>query len=251
MMQKTNYERETDLGQFTTFLFGKIYVLICAGLILAFIVLGYKFITSSETMLQTTKTMVVPSTEYVGCGKIYLGSDIDTNKAEAIQNYVIGNDVLQNVLGSIDFNIIYDDLYNMVSLARSTDSVLTISIIGKDKTQVKKLIDVYISVAMKKISEKFDNDQVMLLEPAYLYSQEYSETVTNTQKSITVLLKNLVIFLVAGFLAGFVISSAYYFIIFIFDGKIRDYKEVEACFEAPILGYVPISKNTQNKVKKS
>lgn len=255
MVQQGEYEREVDLGQLILSLLKKSKNIFLAGMIFALLITVLKFITIDPSITNQEKVSYYTATDYVGRAKIFLGSDTDTATSEAIRSYFTGNDVIQNVIGNMDYNeeefeITYLSIYSHISTQYSTDSMIVLSYVGTEEAMVQEITDLLATIGSKKISEKFNKDAVMILEPAYTEIREYKAEVKEVVTNNTLLIKHLVKYVAIGFVLGSFIAAGVYLLLFMFDTSIKDEKDVIGYLGVPVLGKIPVIKETKKIVEK-
>jgi len=242
-MNKSNtYEREIVLWKIFFSLLSKVKQILLIGTAVGLLLAGIKYFTIDTQNLKET--------EYLGTARIYLGSDIDTSKAEAIRLYLSGNDVLQNVISDLDLDLGYNELYKMIDLIKSSDTIIVINVKGQSEGLVQDIAESLSVIGVKKISEKFNKDEVELLEPAYtnVYKDpiEISKVVKNSKQFVILLIRYTFI----GFIFGIIFASGMYLFLYLIDSTLKDEKEIKGYLGLPILGYIPIIKGTKKQVKK-
>lgn len=255
MEQHVSYEREINLEQLVHAVLRKIKIIILAGLFFAILVAGYRYITAGSSMGNQEQVTYQPVTDYIGRANIYLGSAMDAATAEAMRTYLTGNEVIQSVISELNLNseqiLTYWNVYNMINLQNSTDTMIMITVAGPEEVLVQDVTDLLSTIGAQKLSEKFNKDGIILLEPAYTEQRFYNNEVKSIVKNTGLIIKELVKYIVIGFVLGVFLCSGLYMFLFIIDSSIKDEKDIAGHLGIPVLGKIPVIRGTNESVRKS
>jgi capsular polysaccharide biosynthesis protein len=245
-MLKKEYEKELSLIQIINYLWSRIFKIIIMGVIMALISMGLKYFMATASTCYVSQTTYNPTSNYIGQGKIYLGEDISTQKAETIRIYLMGKSVLQSVINELNLKLLSSELYSMISLNDSTNNIIMIAITGKDEEQIEEITNAFITIGNKMISEKFQLDDSMILESAYTNLVIVNQETVIQTFSISRLFKTLFQYALIGFLLGIILISFLYITNLLFGNKINNEKDIVGYLGIQVVGIIPIIKGTQN-----
>jgi capsular polysaccharide biosynthesis protein len=250
MEQQGYYEKEIELGQLIRAVLRKSGKILIVGILFAVLIAGYKFITADSTVTNQEQITYSPVIDYIGRAKIFLGSDTDTATAEAIRSYLTGNDVIQNVIGETETDLNYYNIFNLINLANSTDTMILITVVGTDEALVQNITDALATIGSEKISEKFNKDDVIVLEPAYTEIRQYNAEVKSFVKNNSLLIKSVIKYAIIGFVLGAFLAAGIYLLIIMTDSSIKDEKDIEGYLGLPVIGKIPAIKGTKKLIDK-
>lgn len=247
---KNKYEREIYVHQILNGLFKRFKSILIIGLVMAGILVSFKYITAGTNLKQQTQIKYRPVIDYLGTTKIFMGKEMDTNTAEAIRTYLIGYNVIQSVIDELELDIEYETLINSISLNGSTDTITVITVVGNDKDEVQLITESIANIGCNKVVDKFNDKDIIILEPAYTVEREYNVEVSKLVISYKNLLTALLKYAIIGFFLGVLAAASIYTIIFLIDPTIQTDKDIEGYLDVPVLAIIPVIEGTEKSVDK-
>ncbi len=249
MEHKYAYEKEINVKQCVFMLLQKKSKIILVGILLSVLIIGYKYITSGSSMSEETQVKTVPSKDYLGMAKIYLGYESRPILSESIKSYLSGNEMLEGAIKELNLDITAQELYRMISFQNSTDFMVRINVTGSDEEMVQSITEYLATVGSSKIRDKLVDQEAILLEPAFTRPKGNVEVAVKAF-SIKKLIMELVKYAVIGFVLGAFLTCGVYLTLFMLDTTIKEKRDVEGYLGVPVLGAITVVKGTNKEVEK-
>ena len=231
-----NDEITIDLGELIGVLWGKIHIIILAGLVAALLAFaGTKILITPQYTSSTSMYMLTRTEGSTGV----TNSDLQTG-TQLTQDYmelVKSRAVLEQVISVLNLDMTTTELSDMVATENKTDTrILTISVENEDPELAREIADALRETASVKIQEIMEIDAVNTIEEANLPTAPSSPSVA----------KNTLI----GGALGVLIAMAVIVLIFILDDTVKTPDDVEEYLGLNVLTSIPIQEGESRKVKK-
>jgi capsular polysaccharide biosynthesis protein len=214
---------EIDLMELFQYIKKRILKIIIFTLVIMVISAVFTIFFINKKYQSTARIFPKPQTE---SGLVSDYSSINTNTA-MVNNYVElmkGTNILSEVAERLDLD--RDYISNSLSVSSQTNTmIISVTSTTTDPELSKKIVDTTLDVFYDEVEEKLDIKNIMTVDTAEVATSASSPN----------LFKNIGL----GAVIGFVISFAYYFVMFMLDTRIHTKEEAEKYFDLPVLGVVP------------
>ncbi len=231
-----NDELTIDLGELFSVLWNKIYIIILAGIVLAFAAFAYTQLLITPKYTSTTSMYMLTKTE----GSTGLTtSDLQTG-TQLTQDYMEltkSRSVLEKVISTLNLDMSVEELGNSVTTANKENTrIMTIQVENEDPELAREIADALRETASSKIKDIMDIDAVNTIEKANLPTSPSSPSV----------MKNTAI----GAMLGILLSAGIIILIFILDDTVKTPDDVEKYLGLNVLTSIPIQEG-EEKAKKT
>ena len=208
-----NDELTIDLGELFSVLWNKIYIIILAGIVLAFAAFAYTQLLITPKYTSTTSMYMLMKTE----GSTGLTtSDLQTG-TQLTQDYMEltkSRSVLEKVISTLNLDMSVEELSNSVTTANKENTrIMTIQVENEDPELAREIADALRETASDMIENIMDIDAVNTIEKANLPTSPSSPSV----------MKNTAI----GAMLGILLSAGIIILIFILDDTVKTPDDVE------------------------
>ena len=208
-----NDELTIDLGELFSVLWNKIYIIILAGIVLAFAAFAYTQLLITPKYTSTTSMYMLTKTE----GSTGLTtSDLQTG-TQLTQDYMEltkSRTVLEKVISTLNLDMTVEELNSSVTTANTENTrIMTIEVENEDPELARDIADTLREAASNKIEEIMNIDAVNTIEDANLPTSPSSPSV----------MKNTAI----GAILGILISAGIIILLFMMDDTIKTPEDVE------------------------
>lgn len=239
--QGKNDEIEIDLLEVLDVLFGRIWLIISAGLFLA--LMGFiisKFVLT-PTYKSTTKIYILNKSESqtVTYSDVQLGTQLTKDYAELIGSRY----VLEEVIQKLSLDMEYGELLDVVSVDTPADTrIVSITVEDTDPAQAMNIANSIRETASNHIQNVMDIEAVNVVETANMPTRKASPSVTT--------------WTAAGAMAGVLLLCAVILIQYLMDDTVKSSEDVEKYLGLSTLALIPVvaedggKKNRKKKKRK-
>lgn len=231
-----NEELTIDLGELFSVLWNRIYIIILAGIVLAFIAFAYTqlFITPMYTST-TSMYMLVKSNGETGItsGDLQTGTQLTQDYMELTKSRT----VMEKVIAALNLDMTAGELSGCITTTNTENTrIMTIAVENEDPELARDIADALRQTASNEIVDIMGIEAVNTIEEANLPTSPSSPSV----------MKNTAL----GGILGLVLSAGIIIIIFLLDDTIKTPDDVENYLGLSVLTSIPIQEG-EEKVKKA
>lgn len=234
-MERHNDEIEIDLLEVIHILFGRFWLIIGAGFVMAVICFIISKFVLTPTYESTTKIYILNKSDNttVTYSDVQLGTQLTKDYAELINSrYVLEKVIEQLSLTDME----YDDLLDKVSVNTPADTrIVSITVEHTDPVQAMNLANCIREVAGEHIQNVMDIDAVNVVENANLPTEKAGPSVVK--------------WTLIGGMAGAFLVCAIILIIFLLDDTIKSSEDVEKYLGLSTLALIPVAEEEENLKK--
>lgn len=236
MHEMENDELTIDLGELFSALWGRIYIIILAGIVAAFAAFAYTqlFITPKYT---STTSMYMLTKSDSGTGLTTSDLQTGTQLTQDYMELTKSRSVLEKVIATLNLDMTVDELSNSITTANTENTrIMTIEVENEDPELARDIADTLRETASSTIKDIMDIDAVNTIEEANLPTSPSSPSV----------MRNTAI----GALLGILISAGIIILIFILDDTVKTPDDVENYLGLNVLTSIPIQEG-EEKAKRT
>lgn len=236
MHEMENDELTIDLGELFSALWGRIYIIILAGIVAAFAAFAYTqlFITPKYT---STTSMYMLTKSDSGTGLTTSDLQTGTQLTQDYMELAKSRSVLEKVIATLNLDMTVDELSNSITTANTENTrIMTIEVENEDPELARDIADTLRETASSTIKDIMDIDAVNTIEEANLPTSPSSPSV----------MRNTAI----GALLGILISAGIIILIFILDDTVKTPDDVENYLGLNVLTSIPIQEG-EEKAKRT
>ena len=236
MRDVDNDELTIDLGELFSVLWNKIYIIILAGIVLAFAAFAYTqlFITPMYTST-TSMYMLVKSNGETGItsGDLQTGTQLTQDYMELTKSRT----VMEKVIATLNLDMTVGELSGCITTTNTENTrIMTIAVENEDPELARDIADALRQTASNEIVDIMGIEAVNTIEEANLPTSPSSPSV----------MKNTAL----GGILGLVLSAGIIIVIFLLDDTIKTPDDVENYLGLNVLTSIPIQEG-EEKVKKA
>lgn len=233
--QKMNDEVEIDLLELLHILFGRIGLIISAGLFLALVCLIISKFFLTPTYKSTTKIYILNKSESqtITYSDVQLGTQLTKDYAELISSRY----VLEEVIQTLSLELEYAELFDMVSVDTPADTrIVSITVENTDPVRAMNIANCVRETASAHIQNVMDIEAVNIVESANMPTEKASPSVA--------------VWTLMGGITGAVILCAIILIQYLMDDTIKSSEDVERYLGLSTLALIPVAEEESDKKKK-
>ena len=236
MRDVDNDELTIDLGELFSVLWNKIYIIILAGIVLAFAAFAYTqlFITPMYTST-TSMYMLVKSNGETGItsGDLQTGTQLTQDYMELTKSRT----VMEKVIATLNLDMTVGELNDCITTTNTENTrIMTIAVENEDPELARDIADTVRQTASNEIVDIMGIEAVNTIEEANLPTSPSSPSV----------MRNTAM----GGLLGLVLSAGIIIVIFLLDDTIKTPDDVENYLGLNVLTSIPIQEG-EEKAKKA
>ncbi|MCC2255209.1 protein-tyrosine kinase [Ruminococcus sp. CLA-AA-H200] len=231
-----NDEITIDLTELLSFLWGKAYIIILAGIVAALVAFGGTQLlitpkyTSSTSMYMLTRS---DGNSGLTTSDLQTGTQLTQDYMELVKSRT----VLEQVISVLNLDMTPEELSSTITTSNTENTrILTIQVENEDPELAREIADAVREAASVTIEDIMEIDAVNTIEMANLPENPSSPSV----------MRNTAI----GGLLGIVLAAGILVLIFILDDTIKTPDDVENYLGLNVLTSIPIQEGEQ-KVKKT
>lgn len=231
-----NDEITIDLTELLSFLWGKAYIIILAGIVAALVAFGGTQLlitpkyTSSTSMYMLTRS---DGNSGLTTSDLQTGTQLTQDYMELVKSRT----VLEQVISVLNLDMTPEELSSTITTSNTENTrILTIQVENEDPELAREIADAVREAASVTIEDIMEIDAVNTIETANLPENPSSPSV----------MKNTAI----GGMLGIVLAAGILVLIFILDDTIKTPDDVENYLGLNVLTSIPIQEGEQ-KVKKT
>ena len=231
-----NDEITIDLTELLSFLWGKAYIIILAGIVAALVAFGGTQLlitpkyTSSTSMYMLTRN---DGNSGLTTSDLQTGTQLTQDYMELVKSRT----VLEQVISVLNLDMTPEELSSTITTSNTENTrILTIQVENEDPELAREIADAVREAASVTIEDIMEIDAVNTIEMANLPENPSSPSV----------MRNTAI----GGLLGIVLAAGILVLIFILDDTIKTPDDVENYLGLNVLTSIPIQEGEQ-KVKKT
>ena len=231
-----NDELTIDLGELFSVLWDKIYIVILAGIVLAFVTFACTQLLITPKYTSTTSMyMLAKSNSETGITT----SDLQTG-TQLTQDYMEltkSRTVMEKVIATLNLDMTAEELSNCITTTNTENTrIMTIAVENEDPELARDIADALRQTASNEIVDIMGIEAVNTIEEANLPTSPSSPSV----------MKNTAI----GGLLGIVLAAGIIILIFLLDDTIKTPDDVENYLGLNVLTSIPIQEG-EEKAKKT
>jgi len=208
-------------------------------------------VTILVVALGTVYSYFLKTPMYKSSTTLVLVRTADSDEATITQNDVLLNQklvatyreivksprVLNKVIQNLELKSTSEELQNIVTVESIADTeLIKISVVHEDAKEAKEIANEVAEVFAEEIVDIYQIQNISTLNKAEMKKDPYNINIV----------KEEIIYV----LAGIILSCGIIFVMYYFDTTIKTVEEVEAKFELPILGQIPMRKGQKKGGKK-
>ena len=236
--RENNNEIEFDLLEIVHILFGRFWIILCAGLVTALICFAVSAYVLAPVYESTTKIYILNKTDNtaVTYTDVQMGTQLTKDYAELINSrYVLEKVIEQLSLEDME----YEELMNKVSVNTPVDTrIVSITVEHTNPELAMKIANCIREVAGEHIQNVMDIEAVNVVEKANMPMEKSGPSVVK--------------WTMIGGIAGVFLACAVILIIFLLDDTIKCSEDVEKYLGLSTLALIPvISEDDTAKKRKS
>ena len=229
MREQNNEVIEIDLLRLLRALWGRIWLILLAGLLAAGIGFSYARFAVSPRYEASILMYVNNSSFSLGSTSFSINSSEISAAQSLVDTYIVimeSRTTLEDVIKRADVDYSYEALRKMVTAgAVNGTEIFRVTVNSTDPEEAALLANTISKVLPDTISDVVDGSSVRIVDRAVVPTQKVSPSITK--------------YTAIGFALGFLISSAVVALIDLFDDVIRDADYLTQNFDAPVLASVP------------
>lgn len=226
---------EIDLLEIFQVLIGRIWLIICAGLLVAGVCFAISRYVIAPVYESTTKIYILNKSENTGItySDVQMGTQLTKDYAELISSRY----VLEQVIGQLSFRLEYDDLLHMVSVSTPSDTrIVAITVKDTDPVKAMNIANLVREVASEHIQNVMDIDAVNIVEEANMPTKKAGPSCVK--------------WTLLGGLVGCMLSAAVILVRHLLDDTIKSSEDVEKYLGLSTLALIPIAESGNGRKKK-
>lgn len=231
-----NDELTIDLGELFSVLWNKAYIIILAGIVLAFAAFAWTQLFITPKYTATTSMYMLTKTD--GSSGV-TSTDLQTG-TQLTQDYMElakSRSVLEKVIATLNLDMTAEELGSSITTENTENTrILTIKVENEDPELARDIANALREAASNKIKDIMDIDAVNTIEEANLPTSPSSPSV----------MKNTAI----GAFLGILLSAGIIILIFILDDTVKTPDDVENYLGLNVLTSIPIQEG-EEKVKRT
>lgn len=230
--RRDDEEMEIDLGRILFALKKKLWVIILAGLVLAFGAALYtRFLVSPVYTSYSTMLVLTKETTLASVADLQLGTQLTKDYSVLIES----RPVLEETIDNLGLDMTYQTLRDSVEITNPEDTrILTLAVNHSDPETAKLLVDELASVSSAYIGDKMEVTPPKIIEEGEIATEKTSPSMR----------KNVLMGLAAGvLLASFLVA-----LLEILNDSINTEEDVERYLELSVFAVVPDREMTK-KIK--
>lgn len=236
--RENNNEIEFDLLEIVHILFGRFWIILCAGFVTALICFAISAYVLAPVYESTTKIYILNKTDNtaVTYTDVQMGTQLTKDYAELINSRYVLEKVIE-LLSLEDME--YEDLMNKVSVNTPVDTrIVSITVEHTDPELAMRIANCVREVAGEHIQNVMDIEAVNVVEKANMPKDKSGPSVVK--------------WTMIGGIAGAFLACAVILIIFLLDDTIKCSEDVEKYLGLSTLAMIPvISEDNAAKKRKS
>lgn len=233
--QRENQEIEIDLLELLHILFGRIGLILNAGILAAILCFIVSKFVLTPVYESTTKIYILNKTESasVTYSDVQMGTQLTKDYAELIGSRYVLEEVIQQ-LGLQDMT--YKKLLNAVSVNTPTDTrIVSITVKNTDPVQAMKIANCIREVAGEHIQNVMDIDAVNVVETANMPINKAEPSVFR--------------WTLIGGLIGILLVCAVILVQYLMDDTVKAAEDVEKYLGLSTLALIPVTEDSESREK--
>lgn len=233
--RRENDEIEIDLLELCSVLFGRLWLILSAGLFAALICFAVSKFIITPYYESTTKIYILNKTDNasVTYSDVQMGTQLTKDYAELINSRY----VLEEVIQRLSLNEDYKSLLDKVSVSTPTDTrIVSITVEDKDPVQAMNTANCIREVASEHIQNVMDIEAVNVVETANMPTEKAGPSV--------------IIWTLAGGMIGVFLLCAIILVRYLLDDTIKSSEDVEKYLELSTLALIPVAADEGGSKKK-
>ncbi|MBD5515649.1 MAG: protein-tyrosine kinase [Lachnospiraceae bacterium] len=236
--RESNNEIEFDLLEIVHILFGRFWIILCAGLVTALICFAVSAYVLAPVYESTTKIYILNKTDNtaVTYTDVQMGTQLTKDYAELINSRYVLEKVIEQL--SLE-NMEYEDLMHKVSVNTPVDTrIVSITVEHTNPELAMRIANCIREVAGEHIQNVMDIEAVNVVEKANMPMDKSGPSVVK--------------WTMIGGVAGAFLACAVILVIFLLDDTIKCSEDVEKYLGLSTLAMIPvISEDDTAKKRKS
>lgn len=233
--RRENDEIEIDLLELCSVLFGRLWLILSAGLFAALICFAVSKFIITPYYESTTKIYILNKTDNasVTYSDVQMGTQLTKDYAELINSRY----VLEEVIQRLSLNEDYKSLLDKVSVSTPTDTrIVSITVEDKDPVQAMNTANCIREAASEHIQNVMDIEAVNVVETANMPTEKAGPSV--------------IIWTLAGGMIGVFLLCAIILVRYLLDDTIKSSEDVEKYLELSTLALIPVAADEGGSKKK-
>ncbi|MCM1122136.1 MAG: Wzz/FepE/Etk N-terminal domain-containing protein [Eubacterium sp.] len=224
--RENSNEIEFDLLEIVHILFGRFWIIVCAGFVAALVCFAISAYVLAPVYESTTKIYILNKTDNtaVTYTDVQMGTQLTKDYAELINSrYVLEKVIEQLSLADME----YEDLMGRVSVNTPVDTrIVSITVEHTDPELAMRIANCIREVAGEHIQNVMDIEAVNVVETANMPLEKSGPSVVK--------------WTMIGAVAGALIASAVILVIFLLDDTIKSSEDVEKYLGLSTLALIPV-----------
>lgn len=229
---------ELNLMDLLKYYLKKSYIIILMTILVALI--GYYYVEEIQVpMYHGTTTIILvqknngATTAYETQNELTINEKLVSTYSELIKSRRILSQVIQN----LKLDLTESELAKNITVTSASDtSIIKITVSDANKKKAVEIANQIAKVFKAEIIKIYDLENVTIIDEAIVEDIPYNVN----------LVKQMLIFTCL----GLVLSCGIVFVMYYFDGTVKNKKEVEEKLKLPVLGEVPVAKKLLNQKNK-
>ncbi len=233
--RRENDEIEIDLLELCSVLFGRLWLILSAGLFAALICFAVSKFIITPYYESTTKIYILNKTDNasVTYSDVQMGTQLTKDYAELINSRY----VLEEVIQRLSLNEDYKSLLGKVSVSTPTDTrIVSITVEDKDPVQAMNTANCIREAASEHIQNVMDIEAVNVVETANMPTEKAGPSV--------------IIWTLTGGMIGVFLLCAIILVRYLLDDTIKSSEDVEKYLELSTLALIPVAADEGGSKKK-
>lgn len=219
---------ELDLQDLFKYYLKRIPIILTILVIVIFV--GYFYVSFIKTPLYNAKTTIIlvqKQNEEITSANMQSSLSINEKLVTTYSELIKSRRVLQQVKNSLGLDMSISELADNITVNSVKEtSIIKITVSSENNHLSVKIANKVASIFKQEISKIYDLENISVIDEASLEEEPYNIN----------LLKELFIYS----LIAIVVSCGIIFVIYYFDNKIKNKKEIETKLNLPVLGEIPI-----------
>ena len=229
---------ELNLIDLLKYYLKKSYIIILMTILVA--LMGYYYVEEIQVpMYHGTTTIILvqknngATTAYETQNELTISEKLVSTYSELIKSRRILSQVIQN----LKLDLTESELTKNITVTSASDtSIIKITVSDANKNKAVEIANQIAKVFKAEIIKIYDLENVTIIDEAIVEDIPYNVN----------LVKQMLIFTCL----GLVLSCGIVFVMYYFDGTVKNKKEVEEKLKLPVLGEVPVAKKLLNQKNK-
>ena len=229
---------ELNLMDLLKYYLKKSYIIILMTILVA--LMGYYYVEEIQVpMYHGTTTIILvqknngATTAYETQNELTISEKLVSTYSELIKSRRILSQVIQN----LKLDLTESELAKNITVTSASDtSIIKITLSDANKKKAVEIANQIAKVFKAEIIKIYDLENVTIIDEAIVEDIPYNVN----------LVKQMLIFTCL----GLVLSCGIVFVMYYFDGTVKNKKEVEEKLKLPVLGEVPVAKKLLNQKNK-